>query len=193
MVVAQGRRGAVVNAVIAQEHAGINVGAAGVGITAAVAGPPPIPNVFAVQPPGLPPLTPLEETITEIGFLVDAARILTSPNDQNITPPSLALMKDAEVKTLCASIRKPGGGEQGTNVAARAKVLLKTVCYMARHYRRTSRVMAPGDLLLDNVVTLSNHRKSEVDYKELSEKLKLVKVENMLDFIEEWPEQLALF
>jgi hypothetical protein len=64
---------------------------------------------------------------------------------------------------------------------------------MARHYRRTSRLMVPGDLTFDNVVTFLNHRKSEVDYKEPSEKLKLVKVEKMLDFIEEWPEQLALF
>jgi hypothetical protein len=133
-------------------------------------------------------LTPLEEAFTKIGFSIDAARMLTSPNDQYITLPSLALRDDAEVKTLCATMRKPGGGEQGTNVATRAEVSLKSVCYMARHYRRTSRVMVPGDLIFDNVVTFSNNRKSEVDYKEPSEKLKLVKVEKMLDFIEEWPE-----
>jgi hypothetical protein len=52
--------------------------------------------------------------------------------------------------------------------------------------------MVPGDLTFNNVVTFSNHRKFEVDYKEPSEKLKLVKVEKMLDFIEEWPEQLVL-
>jgi hypothetical protein len=116
--------------------------------------------------------------------------MLTSPNDQNITLPSLALMDDAEVKTLCATMRKPQGGTQGTNVATRAEVLLKMVCYMARHYCCKSRVMVPGDLTFDNVVTFSNHRKSEVDYKEPSKKLKLVKMEKMLDFIEEWPEQL---
>jgi hypothetical protein len=64
---------------------------------------------------------------------------------------------------------------------------------MAGHYRRTSQLMVPGVLTFDNVVTFSNHSKSEVDYKEPSEKLKLVKVEKLLDFIEEWPEQLALF
>jgi hypothetical protein len=119
-------------------------------------------------------LTQLEEAFNEIGFSADAAMMLTSPNDQNITLPSLALMDEAEVKTLCATMRKPGGGKQGTNVATRAEVSLKTVCYMARQYRRTSRVMVPGDLTFNNVVTFSNHRKSEVDYKEPSEKLKLV-------------------
>jgi hypothetical protein len=193
MVGARGRRGAVVNAAIAQAHAGTKVGAAGVGVAVVPPGPPPVPIVIPVQPPGLPPLTPPEEVTTEINFSADAARMITSPNDQNITLPSLALMDDAEVKTLCTTMRKPGGGEQGTNVATRAEVSLKTVCYMARHYRCTPQFMVPGDLTFDNVVTFSNHHKSEVDYKEPLEKLKLVKVEKMLDFIEEWPEQLALF
>jgi hypothetical protein len=95
MVGAQGRRGAVVNAAIAQEDAGINIGVVGVGAAAVPPRPPPVPIVIAVQPPGLPPLTPLEEVFTEIGFSANAARMLTSPNDQNIRLPSLALMDDA--------------------------------------------------------------------------------------------------
>jgi hypothetical protein len=51
--------------------------------------------------------------------------------------------------------------------------------------------MVTGDLTFNNVVTFLNHRKSKVDYKEPSDKLKLVKVEKMLDCIEEWPEQLG--
>jgi hypothetical protein len=82
MVGAQGRRGAIVNAAIAQANAGINFGAAGVGVAAAPPGPPPVPIVIAVQPPGLPTLTPLE-AFTEIGFSDDAARMLKSPNDQH--------------------------------------------------------------------------------------------------------------
>jgi hypothetical protein len=73
MVGARGQRGAVVNAAIAQAKAGINVKAAGVGVAAVPPGPPPVPNVIAVQQPGLPPLTPLEEAFTEIGFSADAA------------------------------------------------------------------------------------------------------------------------
>jgi hypothetical protein len=111
MVRARGRRGAVVNAAIAQANKVINVGAAGVGLAAVPKRAPPISILIAVQPPGLKPLTPLEEAFTEIGFSADAARMLTSPNNQNITLPSLALMDDAEVKTLCATMRKPGGGE----------------------------------------------------------------------------------
>jgi hypothetical protein len=73
MVAARGRRASVFNAAIAQVNTpavpppggpvgqdGINAGAAGAGVAA---GPPPVPNVVAVQPPGLPPLTALEEAI----------------------------------------------------------------------------------------------------------------------------------
>jgi hypothetical protein len=81
MVAARGRRVTVVNVAIAQANAGINVGVAGVGVASVAAGPPSVPNVIAVQPPGIQPLTPLEEAFTEIGFSVDAASMLTSPND----------------------------------------------------------------------------------------------------------------
>jgi hypothetical protein len=56
---------------------------------------------------------------------------------------------------------------------------------MARHYRCTSLIRVSGDLTSDNLVTFSKHRKSKVDYKEPYEELKLVKMEKMLDFIEE--------
>jgi hypothetical protein len=83
-------------------------------------------------------------------------------------------MDNAEVKTLFATKRKPGGGDQGTNVATRAKVSSKTVCYMARHYRRTSQVMVPEDLTFDKVVTFANHCKSKNEFKEPTDKLKLI-------------------
>jgi hypothetical protein len=66
MVAARGRRGAVVNAAIAQGNVGVNIGVAGGGVAAVPPGPPPVPNVIAVQPAGLPPLTPLEEAFTKI-------------------------------------------------------------------------------------------------------------------------------
>jgi hypothetical protein len=50
--------------------------------------------------------------------------------------------------------------------------------------------MVPGDPKFDNVVTFWNHHKSKVDYKEPSDKFKLGK---MLKFIEEWPEEMAIF
>jgi hypothetical protein len=81
MVAAQGRIGAVVNAAIAQANAGINVGVAGVGVVVVASGPPPVPNVIVAQPSKMPTLTTLEEAFTEILFSVEAARMLTSPND----------------------------------------------------------------------------------------------------------------
>jgi hypothetical protein len=95
MVLPQGRRPEVVNLVIAQANApvvpparapaarfGINFGVARVGVAART---PQVPNVIAEQPPGLPPFTPLEEAFTEIGFSIEAARMLESLNNQNIT------------------------------------------------------------------------------------------------------------
>jgi hypothetical protein len=70
-----------------------------------------VPNVIAVQPSGLPLLTPLEATFTKFGFLIKAARMLASPNNQNITLPSSVLINDAEFKTLCGTMRKPEGGK----------------------------------------------------------------------------------
>jgi hypothetical protein len=85
MVESQGRRAAAMNAAIAQANTpaalppvgpvgqgGINFGAAGAGVAASS---PPVPNVIAVQPPGLPSLTPLEEALIGIGFSEEASRM----------------------------------------------------------------------------------------------------------------------
>jgi hypothetical protein len=94
---------------------------------------------------------------------------------------------------LCARQRKPSGSEHEFNVARRAQVLLKMVCYAAHNYQRTSCVMDAGESIYDNNGTFDNHQKEDVDYMEPMEKHKGVKVEMMLDFVEEWPEKLALF
>jgi hypothetical protein len=94
-------------------------------------------------------------------------------------------MNNSEVKTLYAGCKNP--------VAVRAEVSLKMVYYMAHHYQRTSRFMVPGELRFDNVGIFTNHQKAEVDYKVPINKLKPVKVEKILDLIEEFLEQLALF
>jgi hypothetical protein len=49
MLAAQGRRGAVVNAAIAQANAGIKVVIAEVGAAAVAAGPPPVPSVLLIN------------------------------------------------------------------------------------------------------------------------------------------------
>jgi hypothetical protein len=121
MVLPQGRRPAEVNAVIAQANVplvppvgglaakvGINIELAGVGVSVK---PIPVPNVVAAQCHRLTRLTPLE-VLTKIRFLIETARMLASPNNQNITFPSLGLRDIAEVKTLCAAMCKSGGGKQ---------------------------------------------------------------------------------
>jgi hypothetical protein len=81
----------------------INVGVPVVGVAA---GLPLVPNDIVNQPPGLPQLAPLEEEYTKIGFLIKAARMLASPNNQYITIPSLARMDDAESQgALCNNVQ----------------------------------------------------------------------------------------
>jgi hypothetical protein len=69
------------------------------------------------------------------------------------------------------------------------------VCYIARHFNRTSRTLAVAHITLANIIVFTNHRKAEDAYKEPTEKLKLTKPtpDKTLEFIEDWPENLELF
>ena len=64
-------------------------------------------------------------------------------------------MDDKVVKTLCQTMRKPGGGEAGTVVSTRAEMALYVTCYMARHYQRTDRTMTAASITLAKVETFS--------------------------------------
>jgi hypothetical protein len=72
---------------------------------------------------------------------------------------------------------------------------MKTVCYIARHFNRTSRTLAVAHIMLASIIVFMNHRKAEDAYKEPMEKMKISKptLEKTLEFIEDWPENLALF
>jgi hypothetical protein len=64
---------------------------------------------------------------------------------------------------------------------------------MARHYKRTSRTMTEAGITLAEVESFSKRRTNEEGYKEPTEKMKLSNPEKIMDFIEEWPEHLALY
>jgi hypothetical protein len=72
---------------------------------------------------------------------------------------------------------------------------MKTVCYIARHSNRTSHTLAVAHIPLANTIVVTNHQKAEDAYKEPAEKMKLSKptTDKTLEFIEDWPENLALF
>jgi hypothetical protein len=96
----------------------------------------PAPDIVAV-----PPLTLLEAAFMRIGFPETGAKKLCSIEGENYTLEVLLYMDDKVVKTLCQTSRKPGGGKNEVVVSTRAEMALYVVCYMARHYKRTSRTM----------------------------------------------------
>jgi hypothetical protein len=160
---------------------------------AAVAGVAAVVVPAIPVPARLPPLTALERAFVGIGFTENGARKLCSVDGENVTLEALPYMDDKVVKTLCQTMRKPGGGEAGTVVSTRAEMALYVTCYMARHYQRTSRTMTEASITLAKVETFSKRRTNEEGYKEPVDKMKLKGPDGILDFIEEWPEHLALY
>ena len=66
-------------------------------------------------------------------------------------------------------------------------------CYMARHYFRTGRKLTSTLITTDRLSRYTIFKEAEDAYKEPTESLKLTKPDKIMDFIEEWPEQLALY
>lgn len=151
----------------------------------------------------------LNAAFTRMGFSAHATAHLTAADKENLTIDSLQYMDDKTVETLCSSMRKPGGmiagpapaggapGPQirdpGVFVSTRAEMNMKTACYMARHYARTSRVLEAGTITEASIYEFKQYKDSETAYKEPTEPLKLKGPDKILDFIDEWPEQLALY
>jgi hypothetical protein len=172
----------------AQAAAAARAAAAGV---AGVPAPPVVPAVPA--PARLPPLTAIERAFVRIGFTENGARALCSVDGENVSLDALPFLDDKVVKTMCQTMRKPGGGDVGVAVPTRAEMALYVTCYMARHYQRTSRTMTEASITMAMVDTFSKRRTNEEGYKEPSDKLKLPGPDKILDFIDEWPEHLALY
>ena len=144
-----------------------------------------------------------------IGFTAAAAVILADPAKESLDIEALRNLDDKGVKTLCATLRKPGGtilGEPqanglppplipnpGTYVSVKAELNMMITCYLARHYHRTGRTLTEGLITIDRLSRYSTFKEAEEAYKEPTEIMKLVKPDKIMDFIEEWPEHLALY
>ena len=155
----------------------------------------------------------LNEAFVEIGFNQNAANILTDPAQEGMTLEKLQRYNDKRVKLVCASLRKPGGLIAGVPVARAdpnapvpmlinpgvyvstdAEMNLASACYMARHFTRTSRILLAEDLTENRVVQYATYQEAEIAYKDPEDKLKLMKPDQdkIFEFIDDWPESLAL-
>jgi hypothetical protein len=151
----------------------------------------------------------LTAVFVNLGFNQDAARVLTDVNKENITIDTLKDFDDAGVKTLCSSLRKPGGvivqpvrgagrgdggvvPNRGVYVSALAERNMEAACYMAVHYARTMRTLTAQDITLVNVRRYAQYKQAEDAFNERDEVLKLEKPEKVIEFIDDWPEYLAL-
>jgi hypothetical protein len=146
---------------------------------------------------------------TRMGFSQEASDVLADPAKENLTIQAMLLFDDKGIKSLCAALRKPGGTiagvapaagravpqipDPGVYVAARAELSLTVVCFMAKHYHRTSRALVPNDITVALIQRFIQYKEAEDAYKEPDDALKLVKVDKVIDFIDEWPDNLALF
>ena len=151
----------------------------------------------------------LASAFVRIGFTGATSVILADPAKENIDIEALKYFDDKGVKTLCAALRKPGGTIEGpapldgavaplvpnpgTYVSMKAEVNMTIVCYMARHYYRTCRTLTAALITTDRLSRYAVFKEAEEAYKEPTEPMKLTKPDKIMDFIEEWPDHLALY
>jgi hypothetical protein len=83
--------------------------------------------------------------------------------------------------------------EPGIYVSPRAEMNLKSAWFLAMHYQPTSSTLTTADLTLERVHWHAQYKEADEDYKKADEVLKLEKPEKNMDFIDDWPEHLALY
>jgi hypothetical protein len=150
----------------------------------------------------------LNTAFVRLGFSDAAAAILADDDKEKLTIEALQYFDDKGVKILCASLRKPGGTiEQatadgqpavripnpGVYVSTMAEINLTTACYMARHYKRASRTLTAALLTTARIERYKQFKEAEEAYKEPDDAMKLVKPDKIMDFIEDWPDHVALY
>jgi hypothetical protein len=64
---------------------------------------------------------------------------------------------------------------------------------MARHYARMSQVLEAAAITEVTIFEYKQYKESEKVYKEPAEQMKLKGPDKILDFIDEWPEHIALY
>lgn len=140
-----------------------------------------------------------------LGFSQEAAALLSDKDKENISVETLSFYDEKAVKILCATLRKPGGtiadpsneGKKipnpGVYVSTRAELSLTAACFMAAHYKRTLRTLTAADITVQKVERYKLYKEAEDNHKDPDDILKLIKPDKIIDFIDDWPEHLALY
>jgi hypothetical protein len=130
-------------------------------------------------------LVAFEAALARLGFNDDACDTLTDDDKENVAIEALASMTDDDVETLCKSLRRPGGlivgalppgapvgtvpprvPNPGCHVSAMAEKHLKTACFIAFHFNRTGRNLAPAFLDTVRIVRYQAIKVAENEYVE---------------------------
>jgi hypothetical protein len=118
-------------------------------------------------------------------------------------------MDDKTAETLCASFYKPGGmidgpapsggapipqiSDPGVFVSTRLEMNMKTSCYVAHRYERKKQVLRAAAIKEATIFEYKQFKESEKVYTEPAEQMNLKGPEQIVDFIDEWPEHIALY
>jgi hypothetical protein len=113
---------------------------------------------------GMAELVLVRGVLVLMGFTVDGANAMT--DDGLSSWEELSLQTDDDIESVCKSIRKPGGGEDGTTVTHTAESNVKLLCYYLRHQKRRSLAPVHTNMMLVNIRRLRSLRDQEKDHKE---------------------------
>jgi hypothetical protein len=131
--------------------------------------------------------------LTNVGFNATTRAVLVNADKENLNLAGLYAWTDENVDDLIRTLRKIPPTTAG--VPVRAIDRMKTITYICRQMIRTQRVPTIGFFTSARIDLWNQERKNEADYKELDDTPKLPKSDNasILEFIDDFPEQLARF
>jgi hypothetical protein len=135
--------------------------------------------------------------LMNVGFNATTRGVLVDAHRENLNLAVLYTWTDENVDDLVRTLRKIPPTTAGVSpyVPLRAIDWMKMLTYVCRHMIRTQRVPTISFFTSVRINLWTQERKCEAHYKEPDETPKLSKSDNatILEFIDDFPEQLARF
>ena len=109
--------------------------------------------------------------LERMGFTNAAAQVMVNADGQGLASmDDFLTMEDDTIESICRVIRKPGGGDAGQVVSAKAEANLKMMVYYIKHQDRISRTIAFADVLLNKVRKMKRQAELEKKHKDPEER-----------------------